>query len=594
MTFQKLSLLFAFVALISSFSHGRTIMYLEYNNDCMTKMSYREVSQVSPPNLVHYYTHTYKDAKLILETSEESTGYLVKDKPSKTKQCTDINFNKLFAQAVNSGDIILYIVSPEAHGYRINFVSSVSLLSYDGKLLYYNGYNFDFAVDMTQPIGSDNLSLNADATEIYFQGNTGMDCEETYHFRRNTRNTCDPYKIIRLTPEVGVISIEEKEYHGGTLNGKLKSYELESINGFPANDYIQAICKGNPLEDPSLIAYRNDINNDFTEAPGATPKSGPSNKINLPNQYSYPVYDGTGKPDKKTTPSVTDVSPETLADNSKPKDISDKLPAGFTVKGEDNLENFEFPLPDVNAKPRCIKSAKKGYHVVQPDETLSFISRKTGVSVANLVNWNGLTDGDRIYACSELKLSPPQNKNIPKSYDSVPKKKDVPEPHNTFSNNKSADKKTPVKTKSINQKPQKIDGIHIVREGETLYLIAKTYGYTVDKFMEFNGLETDIISPMMVLKTSNCACKTDGDTFTSKGDDAKTAVPTELPTSFGNVPVPDTPFQINTLANIHIVEIGESLYTISKKYGISMDVLMEINDIKTVSSIRVGQKIRLR
>jgi LysM repeat protein len=44
---------------------------------------------------------------------------------------------------------------------------------------------------------------------------------------------------------------------------------------------------------------------------------------------------------------------------------------------------------------------------------------------------------------------------------------------------------------------------------------------------------------------------------------------------------------------IHKVKKGETLYGISKKYGISIDKLIEINGLKKNPQLLLGQKIKL-
>ena len=49
----------------------------------------------------------------------------------------------------------------------------------------------------------------------------------------------------------------------------------------------------------------------------------------------------------------------------------------------------------------------------------------------------------------------------------------------------------------------------------------------------------------------------------------------------------------NATVKVHKVKKGETLYGISKKYGISMDKLIEINGLKKNPQLLLGQKIKL-
>ena len=44
---------------------------------------------------------------------------------------------------------------------------------------------------------------------------------------------------------------------------------------------------------------------------------------------------------------------------------------------------------------------------------------------------------------------------------------------------------------------------------------------------------------------------------------------------------------------IHTMKKGETVYALSKKYGVAMSVILEYNGIKDASKIIVGQKIKI-
>ena len=78
---------------------------------------------------------------------------------------------------------------------------------------------------------------------------------------------------------------------------------------------------------------------------------------------------------------------------------------------------------------------------------------------------------------------------------------------------------------------------------------------------------------------------------------AKTDTPKEPQTNVAIKTSPDSTTKLaeNSSATIktHKVKKGETLYGISKKYGISMDKLIEINGLKKNPQLLLGQKIKL-
>lgn len=93
--------------------------------------------------------------------------------------------------------------------------------------------------------------------------------------------------------------------------------------------------------------------------------------------------------------------------------------------------------------------------------------------------------------------------------------------------------------------------VHIVQPGETLYSIARLYGTTVAAIMSTNGLHSYLIYAYQALY----------------------------------IPSASQPGPI-----VHIVQAGETLYTIALRYGTSVAAIMSANGLSNYS-IRVGQQL---
>jgi LysM repeat protein len=101
---------------------------------------------------------------------------------------------------------------------------------------------------------------------------------------------------------------------------------------------------------------------------------------------------------------------------------------------------------------------------------------------------------------------------------------------------------------------------HKLEQGETLYGISKRYKTPVDSILSSNpGLQVANLKPGMVLL---------------------------VPISYGK------PAPVNTSSSVHIVETGETLYSISKKYGISVEELKALNP-GMGTSLAVGQPLNI-
>ena len=115
---------------------------------------------------------------------------------------------------------------------------------------------------------------------------------------------------------------------------------------------------------------------------------------------------------------------------------------------------------------------------------------------------------------------------------------------------------------------------HTIAKGEGLYGIARKYGTTVDKILEWNNISNpDKITAGQKLKIRN-----------SKA----TAVPAK-PTATPQ-PAP-TPATTSTL--YHTVQKGESLGRIAAKYNTTVEKIMQWNNISNPDKIAEGQKLKI-
>ena len=200
------------------------------------------------------------------------------------------------------------------------------------------------------------------------------------------------------------------------------------------------------------------------------------------------------------------------------------------------------------------------YYTVKSGDSLWSISRKFGITVDELKNANNLS--------SNL-LSIGQNLIIPgKDLDAIGEKYVVKKGDTLYSiarkYNTSVDN-----LKSINniitdslaigqiiKLPSTSDvasDTYIVKKGDSLYSIARTYNTSVDKLKEINNLTSNALAIGQVLK---------------------------LPSSNASEKV------------VYTVKKGDSLYSIAREYGTTVDAIKKLNNI-TSNTLSIGQKLLL-
>lgn len=156
--------------------------------------------------------------------------------------------------------------------------------------------------------------------------------------------------------------------------------------------------------------------------------------------------------------------------------------------------------------------------------------------------------------------------------------------------------------------------IHRVRAGETLSQIAERYGVSIAQLKMTNRIRTNLIRPGQRLRIPSGAGDAVPDTkiYTVKAGDTLSTIASrygvsvvrlkranrlsgdslrigdrlEIPTQ---VAVSDAPKRV-AKSRTHRVRSGESLYTIGKRYGVSVDRLKAANGLRR-NTIRVGQEL---
>lgn len=202
------------------------------------------------------------------------------------------------------------------------------------------------------------------------------------------------------------------------------------------------------------------------------------------------------------------------------------------------------------------------YHIVEPGDTLYLISRDYGLTPSDLMRANNL---------SGTYIEPEQIIVIPDRY--------------------------------------------TVKSGDTLYLIAKAHGTSVDALMSLNNMKTDSIYPGQVLLLPPVTAAKPGKAYTVKKGDTLYLIARDHGTSV------DAIISLNNLKTTHLevgqvltlpesgddgssvppgsgstfqytVKSGDTLYLIAVSYGTTVDAIMSLNNLRT-TEIYPGQVLTI-
>lgn len=202
------------------------------------------------------------------------------------------------------------------------------------------------------------------------------------------------------------------------------------------------------------------------------------------------------------------------------------------------------PVVDIDSDVVAVESQKENYqsrpiyHIVEPKQTLYAISKLYSVQVDEILSWNQLSN-------PLLEI----DQQLIVGFENVPFVAGTERDAAT-----SEDIKTEIKGNTL------YPLYHQVKKGETLYRISVNNNITVGQMLEWNsGVKTNDLSigDMLII-----------------GFDRKEEVEPE--------PSSDI---------IHRLKAGETFYSLSKKYNVTVDQLLQWNANTDITDLKIGDKI---
>jgi membrane-bound lytic murein transglycosylase D len=194
----------------------------------------------------------------------------------------------------------------------------------------------------------------------------------------------------------------------------------------------------------------------------------------------------------------------------------------------------EIPLYEVRRAEvlRPSQPAVMTRHKVRPGETIEAISKKYGTDAKRVLAVNNMRQPAPLKAGTILRIpaeSPPERSPA------------VPEP------------------KTATAKRETIE--HVVRQGDSLYNLAKRYGTTTEEIQRLNRVTAASLSVGQTIKITPSAPPPRNETTKPK-------------------PAP-----------VYIVRSGDTLHSIAKRHGMEVDRLVALNQLKAGAQLQPGQKL---
>jgi membrane-bound lytic murein transglycosylase D len=300
-----------------------------------------------------------------------------------------------------------------------------------------------------------------------------------------------------------------------------------------------------------------------------------------------------------------------------------KIPLDKEYLAEKKKEDAE-RQKTIATNEKIIKDKNAVTHTVKSGETLYSIANKYGLRMADLRNFNNIPyDDDKIALGQKLIISLNSNK-----------KKNEENSITNDNNNLASDNTTTAKDSTnkdkITQPTTKVTR-HIVKSGETLHSISENYNVSIADLKTTNNLTSDniLVGQLLVVESQqssgNMVAKTTGNTkehLVKKGEtlgmiagtygvsednlkqwNPKTIVGEKVffgttlkiiePTTSKGSSQPVAK-NVNVAPKYYKVQPGDTMSSIARKFGISLENLKARNKKVNPDNLLIGQQIRLQ
>ncbi|MGB6607731.1 MAG: LysM peptidoglycan-binding domain-containing protein [Atribacterota bacterium] len=191
-------------------------------------------------------------------------------------------------------------------------------------------------------------------------------------------------------------------------------------------------------------------------------------------------------------------------------------------------------------------------HIVKKGETLWSIAQECNLSIGQIIATNNLTNSELISIGQQIEI--PSIKDIK---DTTPETNIITQP--------VIDKKNEDVNNNISLSENTEPIVYTVKAGDNLWNISREYGVSVEVIVGVNNLkEKDLLSLGQKL---------------------------EIPAIGGGVSKSNQK-QEPTIVTYTVVK-GDNLWSISQRYDVNMSTIISTNNLKEISRLSIGQKLKL-
>ena len=556
------------LSLLSAFSMSAFAdqIYIMHDNNCMDRLTYKikyfNGSKLDvTANSLSFKVQGAEHESVVLNIGEENDE-LSKTEP-KILNCEDVHFNEEFVKKINSYASEVFIVKKVGKKYRISPVQSADYFYSSSEELAYGDIDFGFNYNYIIGDQKTNLLSYGVKSKVNYNFRDDQSCPSEYHFKKLSKQKNDHNLGLVILPDLGLI---KKNYVDKKSQKLVKQYVLSSINKVELVTFMDIMCNGQEEEIIKVV--------EAEKAPVEKKKATLKPETEVKDEAVLAEAKSVLKkeePIKKKEIVVAGLEKAVPAEEVKkavlnPSEIEEKSEGGEIVM-------TMIPVIKAEDCSHIYKDLDKGL----------YMDRNTGKPAegdcGGFAYAKGLVQGEEEGTLVENTQSKeePAEEEAKVVYKEAEPKIVYKEPKIIY---KEADPivitKSVATTSSLEVDCGALadENHHLIKKGETLYRISKMYNVDIRDIKKWNSLgASDIIQTctMLRIKKPLFDANIPSSDLVSKGASPKTQNTQEY----------------------HFVQKGETLYSISKNHGLSVDMLKQYNGLLE-NTIKPGWRLKLK
>lgn len=549
--------------------------FLFYDPNCVDRLEYVYPETKAGSEFIIYSVFISETEKLLLEVGLENQSPVQPSLPAAMINCNSQDRSILgpaLMDAINNKIHQFYIVSPIGNGqYRVAQVRQANYYKNTGLEVSATSaqYRFDFFRDGRSTTGD--LSANDARGRVFYMEIAGYGPCSTYVFRQ-TYITANNYLDIYVVPEFGIV-----EERSGSVNS---SFKLKRVNGMEAENYLRRVCE---------LGMARVMDRTMTSKGPSDYDQMPTNKAYTARVHVVEKGESQFSISRRYQLYVSDLQTWNNLDNNTTLYPGMKLfiepPA--TVDSYDNSRTVQARSPNKPVASGTVPAwvGTPETVTVQAGETAGSIARKYGYTEERFRYFNNLSPTTVLRPGDVVKTTdcePSEDRGALDSYETVnppitPTSKYYQDPYWA----ETASATNELTPRSYSEPPSATPS--------TTTPTRQYYGPVPGVFNSNQPLHEPISDPNAYLKNNPALTAPAPYEYT-----VKSAIPSTGPDSYNINMVPKSPNSAetkSTVRRIHIVKDGETLTSISRRYGITIETLRKLNNLSAGETIIPFQRL---